>query len=252
MELTQAQRIKDGTNVIRKLERDDGLTLQVREVFATIQGEGPHAGLPAVFIRLSGCHLACMWCDTSWDDENDNYVSYKDLAEDAFIKWGQCMGSHALPLFVLTGGEPVRQQITPFIEELLRLCPNAIIQVETAGSFYREVLSNPRVQVVVSPKTTLVHPVVSRICVGYKYIIRATDKFHKDYGTPISSTQGNTDKPVQLAVPPSHLQKSSIYLQPCDEGDVNKNSANMHKCYEISMAYGYRIGLQIHKILMLP
>ena len=162
------------------------------------------------------------------------------------------MGSHALPLFVLTGGEPVRQQITPFIEELLRLCPNAIIQVETAGSFYREILSNSRVQVVVSPKTTLVHPVVSRIAVGYKYIIRATDKFHKDYGTPICSTQGEIDKPVQLAVPPTHLPKSSIYLQPCDEGDINKNSANMNKCYEISMVYGYRIGLQLHKILMLP
>jgi organic radical activating enzyme len=162
------------------------------------------------------------------------------------------MGTRALPLFVLTGGEPLRQDVTLFVQELLKLCPNAIIQIETAGSFYREIIADSRVQVVVSPKTAHVHPVVARLAVAFKYVIRATDELHPDYGTPIVAWNGKNDRPVALSTPPEHLQRSSIILQPCDEGDAAKNFANMRKCYEISMRHGYRIGLQMHKILDLP
>jgi 7-carboxy-7-deazaguanine synthase len=243
-----------GTNEIRKQSTDDGSQIQVQEVFATLQGEGPFAGLPAVFVRLTGCHLACTFCDTYWSDADDPYVAATELAHRAASKWDQCMGLGALPIFVLTGGEPVRQNIEPFINELLRLSPNCIIQIETAGSFYREIMANERVQVVVSPKTSFVHPITARLAVAYKYIIRDADKFHAETGTPITATQAGapTDRDVTLARPPVHLPKSSIILQPCDEGDEAINAKNRHKCYELAMRHGYRVGLQLHKLLNLP
>jgi 7-carboxy-7-deazaguanine synthase len=243
-----------GKNEIRKQTTDDGLVIQVHEVFATLQGEGPFSGMPAVFVRLTGCHLACTFCDTGWRDDEDPYVNYIDLAERAVVKWDQCMGVGALPLFVLTGGEPVRQNIEPLILEILRLAPNAIVQVETAGSFYRDILANERVQVVVSPKTSFVNPQTARLAVAYKYIIRATDKFHADTGTPLSATQASAveGRDVTLAKPPMHLPKSAIFLHPCDEYDEALNKANLHRCYELAMLHGYRVGLQVHKILQLP
>lgn len=57
-----------GNNPIRKqVLRDDG-ALYISGIFATIQGEGPLTGTPAIFIRLSGCNLQCGFCDTDFED----------------------------------------------------------------------------------------------------------------------------------------------------------------------------------------
>ncbi len=56
-----------GKNPILKPVFSSGETLDVTEIFSTIQGEGPLAGEPAVFIRLSGCKLACAFCDTNFE-----------------------------------------------------------------------------------------------------------------------------------------------------------------------------------------
>ena len=57
-----------GTNPKRPpLKNHDGLSLDVVEIFPTIQGEGPFSGMPAIFIRLGGCNLACDFCDTEFE-----------------------------------------------------------------------------------------------------------------------------------------------------------------------------------------
>lgn len=252
MELTQAQKVAQGINVITKFDAGPSATLRVREVFATLQGEGPFSGLPAVFIRMSGCHLACTFCDTHWSEENDERISHADLAERAIAKWAQCMGTDHVPLFVITGGEPLVQDIEPLIVALHKHAPDAHIQIETAGSFYREIVSEEYVTVVVSPKTSFVHPMIANTAAAYKYIIRATDKFHAEFGTPLSSTQRTDDRDVIIALPPRHLPPENVFLQPCDEGDAETNAANLHKCYEIAMQHGYRVGIQLHKIMNLP
>src|SRR5580698_3634194 len=72
-------------------------TLRVAEIFYSVQGEGTLAGVPSVFLRLSGCNLRCEWCDTpyaSWAPEGD------DLTLDAVLA---DVRSHGAKHVVVTG-----------------------------------------------------------------------------------------------------------------------------------------------------
>jgi len=64
-----------GDNPKRPPTNGDGTSLLVKNIFKTLQGEGPHAGVPAVFIRLGGCNLACSFCDTEFEDYQQHALS---------------------------------------------------------------------------------------------------------------------------------------------------------------------------------
>src|ERR1700689_3698267 len=75
--------------------------LRVSEIFYSIQGEGILAGVPSVFVRLSGCNLRCGWCDTpyaSWNPEGD-YKRLGEVLANVPRRW-------PTPV-VVTGGEPM-------------------------------------------------------------------------------------------------------------------------------------------------
>ena len=78
-------------------------TYRINEIFYSIQGEGAFAGFPAVFVRFSGCNLACPWCDT--DHEHGKDMTAAEL-EDAV---GELLKDHEGAIVVLTGGEPALQ-----------------------------------------------------------------------------------------------------------------------------------------------
>ena len=102
------------------------------EIFASLQGEGPSAGKPCAFIRLSRCNLACVWCDTAytWDfvtfDRKANQVTLSEAEAAARIA---ALGQHRL---VITGGEPLLQ--TPALARMIALLPAMHIEVETNGT----------------------------------------------------------------------------------------------------------------------
>lgn len=100
--------------------------MQVSEIFYTIQGEGISVGQPAVFLRLSGCHLRCTWCDSkfTWDRKSGRKMEITDIAEK--IKEFPCQH------LVITGGEPLLQQ--QHILDLLKLLPDHYVEIETSGS----------------------------------------------------------------------------------------------------------------------
>lgn len=102
--------------------------MNVNEIFQSLQGEGPDTGLPAVFIRLQGCNLACSWCDTkySWGS-NGRVLSVDDVIDEAVVK--------SLPKFaVITGGEPLVQEkeVGQLVEKLQNL--NFRVAIETNGT----------------------------------------------------------------------------------------------------------------------
>ena len=76
---------------------------RVNEIFYSIQGEGFFAGTPAVFVRFSGCNLACPWCDT--DHSRAEEMTHDEL-EAAVL---ELLAGHKGAIIVLTGGEPALQ-----------------------------------------------------------------------------------------------------------------------------------------------
>jgi 7-carboxy-7-deazaguanine synthase len=119
--------------------------MRVSEVFLALQGEGPLAGTPAHFIRLQGCTVGCVWCDTkySWDEAGGRRVEL-DALLDEVLAMGEA------PLLVVTGGEPLETPaLVPLLQRALERWER--VEVETSG-LLPPPLSHPRLLWNVSPK----------------------------------------------------------------------------------------------------
>lgn len=87
-------------------------TLVVTEIYASIQGESSFAGYPCIFIRLTGCHLRCVYCDTPHAFSNGKFMTID------FIM--QAIRRYPINLVEVTGGEPLLQKnVYPLMECLL-------------------------------------------------------------------------------------------------------------------------------------
>jgi organic radical activating enzyme len=109
--------------------------LLVAERFGpTLQGEGPNAGVPAVFVRLSRCNLACSWCDTpyTWDWARfDPQAESQACTVQEVAAW---VLDRPVPLVVVTGGEPLLQQ-RPLADLVGQLAgAGRQVEVETNGT----------------------------------------------------------------------------------------------------------------------
>lgn len=96
--------------------------IKVNEIFYSLQGEGFYTGTPAVFLRLSGCNMACSFCDT----QHQEGVNMTD--EDIVKEVKKYPARH----IVITGGEPTLQ-LTASLTHALK-CAGFFIQIETNGS----------------------------------------------------------------------------------------------------------------------
>ena len=76
--------------------------LKVTEIYLSLQGESTYAGLPCVFVRLSGCTLRCSWCDTAYAFEDGEDLPLEKILEK--------VESHDVKLVEITGGEPLEQE----------------------------------------------------------------------------------------------------------------------------------------------
>jgi 7-carboxy-7-deazaguanine synthase len=105
----------------------------ITEIFKSIQGEGTRAGLPCIFVRLTGCNLRCTWCDTAYAFHGGQKVSVDDVMESVgTLSRGSDGRSTAIPLVELTGGEPLLQEeIYPLAERLL--AAGYTVMIETSG-----------------------------------------------------------------------------------------------------------------------
>ena len=90
------------------------MAYRVNEIFYTLQGEGAHSGIPAVFIRFSGCNLRCPWCDTEFSDFTE--MSAEQIVAEALELYD--IPNERRKMVVLTGGEPSLQVDIPLIDAL--------------------------------------------------------------------------------------------------------------------------------------
>jgi len=108
----------------------------ITEIFKSIQGEGTRAGLPCVFVRLTGCNLRCAWCDTAYAFHGGKKMPVQEVlarVDELTGRRTEGKGSDAaVPLVELTGGEPLLQEeIYPLAERLL--ASGYTVMIETSG-----------------------------------------------------------------------------------------------------------------------
>lgn len=99
--------------------------LRISEIFYSLQGESTRAGLPTVFIRLTGCPLRCTWCDTEYAFTGGELRSLDDILAE--------VAPHQTPYVCVTGGEPLAQK--PCLALLYALCERGYsVSLETSGA----------------------------------------------------------------------------------------------------------------------
>jgi 7-carboxy-7-deazaguanine synthase len=108
----------------------------ITEIFKSIQGEGTRAGLPCIFVRLTGCNLRCTWCDTAYAFHGGKKMSVEEVLARVNELAGQIDGANSpqemVPLVELTGGEPLLQEeVYPLAERLL--VSGYTVLIETSG-----------------------------------------------------------------------------------------------------------------------
>lgn len=104
---------------------DSSLTLKISEIFYSLQGEAARAGLPTVFVRLTGCPLRCVWCDTEHAFAGGRRLTLAQILAQ--------VGSHGARQVCVTGGEPLAQKNC--LPLLRLLCDaNYDVSLETSGA----------------------------------------------------------------------------------------------------------------------
>jgi 7-carboxy-7-deazaguanine synthase len=109
----------------------------ISEIFRSIQGESSHAGLPCIFVRLTGCNLRCTWCDTAYAFHGGTKMEIDEVLD----RVAELARPSSRFLVELTGGEPLLQpECVPLAERLL--AAGHTVMIETSGE--RPVATLPR------------------------------------------------------------------------------------------------------------
>jgi len=101
--------------------------MQITEIYKSIQGESTYAGLPCVFVRLTGCNLRCSWCDSEYTFFGGHRMTLEEIAEEVEQL------SPGGGLVEITGGEPMLQEreVVPLMQRLLN--DGYTVLLETSG-----------------------------------------------------------------------------------------------------------------------
>ena len=216
-------RMKQKSNVLegipdaaedRKPVWGDGQTLQINEIFYSIEGEGARVGQPTTFVRLAKCNLRCFFCDTEFDTFTE--MSIREIVDE--------VRKHSAEWVSLTGGEPLGQNVAPLCEALKG--NGYRLHIETSGSL--------------SPETELfdlidhwtVSPKRRRVVDGFERI------------TELKYVVGKAFREDIVEEDRSEL----VYLQP-----ESSKPEFVIKTLEILQRHpSWRLSCRIHKMLHLP
>src|SRR5262245_10988494 len=118
------------------------MMLRVTEIFRSIQGESTHTGRPCTFVRLTGCPMRCVWCDSEY-----TFTGGEHMSIDAIMEQVRAFGCN---LVEVTGGEPLAQKQA--FDLIAKLCNEGFeVLIETGGFVSTELLV-PRAKVILDVK----------------------------------------------------------------------------------------------------
>lgn len=188
---------------------------KINEIFYSLQGEGYFTGVPAVFVRFSGCNLKCPFCDTQ--HFNGRVMTAREIVAE--------VDRYPARLAVLTGGEP-SLQVTAELVTALKKGGARRISMETNGT---HPVADGVDWVTLSPKSDFVE--------GADVVIERCDELKLVY------TGQNL---AQYAF----IQTENRFLQPCDTGDEKANRDNIEACVRACLDNPeWRLSLQTHKYI---
>lgn len=216
------------------------MSYRVKELFPTLQGEGAHAGRPAVFCRFTGCNLwsgreehrasaICRFCDTDFVGTDGPgggvFATATELARAVSDCWVEHFGPDGEPYVVCTGGEPLLQLDAELIEAL-----------HTAG-----------MSIAIETNGTLPVPAgVDWVCVSPKADAELVVTEADELKVVVPQTGGDPDRW-------SDLRATHRFVQPMDDPDPERARANAAWAVAFCHAHPrWRLSVQTHKYLDIP
>ncbi len=208
------------------------MTVVVTEIFRSLQGESSFAGLPCVFVRLTGCSLRCVWCDSAYAFFGGRPRGVEEVVEE--------VASFGVPLVELTGGEPLEQEgFYPLSRALLDR--GFTVLVETGGHVPLERV-DPRAIKIVDVK-----------CPG-SGMERANDLDNlsklgpRDEVKFVVADRRDFDFALELVRRHDLDRHRTILISPVFEGDASSMAPQVGEWIRDS-GRKLRLNLQLHKIL---
>ncbi|MDE5869470.1 MAG: 7-carboxy-7-deazaguanine synthase QueE [Muribaculaceae bacterium] len=197
---------------------------KIAEIFYSLQGEGHHTGYPSVFVRFSGCNLACSFCDTKHEDG-------MFMDDDAIIR---AVNLYSADWIVLTGGEPTLWIDEDFVS-LLKRATGKKIAIETNG-------------------TRPVPPSVDWVTVSPKCDMDGAGKalVAADHADELKVVNVGQDLERYFSLP-CVKEKTLMYLQPCyveDEEQFRRNRLATVK--RVLADPRWTLSVQLHRYLQIP
>lgn len=201
------------------------MRFKINEIFYSLQGEGAHTGIPAVFVRFSGCNLRCPFCDTR--HEEGEWISASDIAALA--------NAYPAEWIILTGGEP-SLFVTDELVRFLHVATGKKIAIETNGT--RRVPQELD-WVTFSPK------------IGLETTEEAS-ALRLQRADEIKVVDTGQDLDIYFSLPQAG-SLTAMYLQPCFVEDPDTFRDNIRRTVErVKADPRWRLSAQLHRFLQIP
>lgn len=214
----------------------------IKEIFESIQGEGPYIGYNQLFIRFSSCNLHCKYCDTDFKTSLKSYTA-KELAKEI----EQYKNIHSISL---TGGEPLLS--TDFLQEVLPLT-NKKIYLETNGTLFNELEKIINYIDIISmdiklPSTTGMPDLFKE----HDNFIKIAQKHSKEIFAKVVFDTNITDDEINNVIKIAKENNILIILQPKMDGEIlNLKTEFINEIFYrfVSKYQNIRLIPQVHKFL---
>jgi len=204
------------------------MSLKVKEIFYSIQGEGGRSGAPSIFIRLAECNLNCWFCDTDWSTGTEMTLQQiRDAITHYAARW-----------IVWTGGEPTLQ----LTDEILDFFGDYMHAIETNGT-------NPVPigidYITVSPKKEVSVEMLKKNFPKRGFIYsNNVDEFRYPYGT------GESEPPDWTMLPPADKYYISPLFMGKKKARFTYDATNAAMCAAFVLKNPmWRLSLQMHKMI---
>ena len=213
----------------------------IKEIFASIQGEGPYIGYKQLFIRFCGCNLNCNYCDTEFGVSDSKKYSVNELANIV----NDNLDCHSVSL---TGGEPLLN--VKFMKEFLPKC-GLPVYLETNGTLYKELAE------IIDFVTYISADIKLPSSTGLKPLWREHDKFFNIASKQILFAKvvfgkGVTDDEIKQACELCSKYDIELVLQPKMNGVIPEVKSDfMEKVLDKALKYYKKVRLipQVHKFI---